>query len=102
MNDRFRNQHGFQLFECLLGVRQQGSPFPLARVGGQQVERGRQLGEVSDMSPEEIAQSKKGSHLGNVVRRLRGCHCFEFVCPRLDSIRGEFESKVTDFCCAEE
>ena len=101
INDRFGNQHGFELFECRLGVRLQGTPFLLTCFGGQQVERGRHLGKISDMSPEEIAQSEKGSNFGNVVRRLRGCHGFEFVRPRLDSVRGEFESEVTDLCGAE-
>ncbi len=96
------DQHGFELFECFLGVRRQGAPFPLTHVGGQQVERGRQLGNVSDMSPEEIAQSEKGSHFGNVVWRLCGRHGLEFVSPWLDSFQGEFEAEVTDLCCAEE
>ena len=91
MHYGFGDKHGFKLFEGLLGVRWQGAPFPLTRVGGQQVERGRHLGEVSDMSSEEIAQSEKGSDFGNVVRGLRGRHGFEFVRPRLDSVRGEFE-----------
>jgi hypothetical protein len=54
------------------------------------------------MSPEEIAQSEKGSHFGYVFRQRRGRHGLEFVCPRLDSFWGEFESEVTDFCGAEE
>ncbi len=53
------------------------------------------------MSPEEIAQSEKGSDFGNVIRRLRGRHGFEFVRPWFDSVHGEFESEVTDLCCAE-
>ncbi len=35
INDRFGNPHGFELFECRLGVRLQGTPFLLTCFGGQ-------------------------------------------------------------------